>query len=502
VRLSRSRVALLGILAAAAVLRLILPGPHPDTFQPDEVVNGYDAFCLARQGTDHHGNRWPLLFESYGDWVSPLLTYVTVPFVALGGLSEVTIRLPGIVANVLAAGAVALLTFELTGARRAALFAAALLALSPWDIALAQWAAAPTLLPLLTALSALFALRTIRTRGLPDALGFAVYAALLVYDYPTQKLFGPLLVVIAASCFRGWRERAIAAVAFAAATLPIDLLTFSDPKYNARFAYVGLDPHDPAFAANVLQRYAEYLNPAFLFGRGDMSFAPVLGPFFALGFAALLVALAAPETMRGIGRRAAAFIALALVLAPLPASLTIDHLHLNRVAHVLPLVPAVTAIGTLVLFRLLGSTTLQRLAAIVIAVQLEASTVPFARAYYGGRHVETGFAEEQVGLGDAIATVVRRFPRAAIVVDTSAFNQPALYYLFAVRYDCAKLPLDQMRRSQADGIVWAYVSAVDAIRFRPVGADERARSTPLAELDEAGTVYAVRGGNGNVYVTR
>jgi hypothetical protein len=414
----------------------------------------------------------------------------------------VTIRLPGVVANVLAAGAVALLTFELTGARLAALFAAALLALSPWDIALAQWAAAPTLLPLLMALGALFALRTIRTRGAPDALAFALCAALLVYDYPTQKLFAPLLVVLAACCFRGRRERALAVVVFAAATLPIYLLTFSDPKYNARFAYVGLDPHDPAFVTNVLQRYAEYLDPAFLFGRGDMSFAPALGPFFVLGFAALLVAFAAPGAVRGIGRRAAAFMALALVLAPLPASLTVDHLHLNRVAHALPLVTTVTAIGALVLFRLLGSTTLQRLAVIVIVVLLEASTVTFARAYYGGRHVQTGFAEEQVGLGDAIATVVRRFPQASIVVDTSAFNQPALYYLFAVRYDCAKLPLDQMRRSQADGIVWAYVSAIDTIRFRPVGAEERARSTPVAELDEAGTIYTVRAGDGNVYVLR
>jgi len=502
VKFTPARIALLALVAVAAILRLIMPAPHPDAFQPDEVVNGYDAFCLAHTGADHHGNPWPLLFESFGDWVSPLLTYVTAPFVAIGGLSAFTIRLPGVIANVLAVAAIAALTFEFTASRIAALVAAAVLATSPWDIALAQWSAAPTLLPLLTTLAAIFALRTIRTRAVRDALAFGTIAALLVYDYPTQKLFAPLLVVIACACMRGWRERAIAFATFAALAAPMFAVTLSDPKYNARFAYVGLNPHDPDFVRNVVQRYVEYLNPAFLFGHGDMSFAPFLEPLFAAGIVLAAIALVTGRGRPALGRRAAAFVLGIAFLAPLPASLTVDHLHPNRILHLLPLAVLLTATGTVALMNLIESALVRRIAALAMAALLIAATVQFGHNYYGGRHVQTGFAEEQVGLGDAIVAVVQRFPQTPIVVDTSAFNQPYIYYLFAARYDCTKLPLAQMRASQAAAITWAYVSAIDDIRFRPVSADELATTVALEPMDEGSAQFDVRQGAGTVYLLR
>jgi len=502
VKFTPARIALLALVAVAAMLRLIMPAPHPDAFQPDEVVNGYDAFCLAHTGADHHGNPWPLLFESFGDWVSPLLTYVTAPFVAIGGLSAFTIRLPGVIANVLAVAAIAALTFEFTASRIAALVAAAVLATSPWDIALAQWSAAPTLLPLLTTLAALFALRTIRTRAVRDAVAFGVTTALLVYDYPTQKLFAPLLVVVACACMRGWRERAISFATFAVLAAPMFAITFSDPKYNARFAYVGLNPHDPDFLRNVVQRYVEYLNPAFLFRHGDMSFAAFLEPLFAAGIVLAAIALVKGRGRPALGRRAAAFVLAISFLTPLPASLTVDHLHPNRILHLLPLAVLLTATGTVALMNLIESALVRRIAALAMAALLIAATVQFGHNFYGGRHVQTGFAEEQVGLGDAIVAVVQRFPHTPVVVDTSAFNQPYIYYLFAARYDCTKLPLAQMRASQAAAITWAYVSAIDDIRFRPVSADDLVATVALEPIDEGSARFEVRQGAGTVYLLR
>jgi hypothetical protein len=501
VRLGPARGALLALVAVAAILRLIMPPAHPDAFQPDEVVNGYDAFCLAHIGADHHGNRWPLLFESFGDWVSPLLTYVTAPFVALGGLSAFTIRLPGVLANVLAVAAIAVLAFEFTTSRAAALVAAALLATSPWDIALAQWSAAPTLLPLLATLALLFALRTIRTRDPRDALALGLVAALLVYDYPTQKLFAPLLVVVACAAMRGWRERGIAVASFAASA-PMFVFSLSDPKYNARFAYVGLDPHTPDFARNVFGRYVEYLDPAFLFGHGDMSFAPFLEPLYAAGIVLAIAALATGRGSPALGRRAAAFAFAILLLAPLPASLTVDHLHPNRSLQLLPLAVLLMASGAAALGALISSRLVRGFLTLAMASLLVVATVQFGAKYYGGRHVQTGFAEEQAGLGDAIVALVARYPNAPLVVDTSAFNQPYIYYLFAAHYDCSKLPFAQMRASQAPGVFWAYVAAIDDLRFRPVNAEELAATVPRDPIDEGPAIFEVRQGNGNVYLLR
>ncbi len=104
--------------------------------------------------------------------------------------------------------------------------------------------------------------------------------------------------------------------------------------------------------------------------------------------------------------------------------------------------------------------------------------------------------------GDAIVAVVRRFPDSPVVVDTAEFNQPYIYYLFAARYDCTKLPLAQMRDSQAAGITWAYVSAIGNIRFRPVAPGELEQTVELAPIGEGDIRYDVRQGRGNVYFTR
>lgn len=494
------RAALVAIVLLAAVLRFIGLSPHPDGFQPDEVVNGYDAFALALTGRDHHGNPLPLLFESYGDWVSPLLTYVTVPFVALGGLSAFTDRLPGVLANIAAVWAVYLLATELAASPIAGLAAALVLATAPWDIALAQFAAAPTLLPVLTAAALLFALRSIRTQSLQDATLLAVSCALLVYDYPTQKLFAPLFLLVALAALRAWPERRQAAIVFSVLVLPLLAVSLAHPEYNARFAYVGLTPRDPAFLTDVLQRYAEYLNPLF-FLHGDLHLAPLLPVFLVIGYAALLLAAGGPH------RRGAIVVLLFMLLAPLPASLTIDHFHLNRTAHMLPVAAAIMGYGfaaLLVPLRRRGALGTIAFSAIALgaAVALGVNTAAFAERYYHGRHLETGFAERQDGLGTAVVAAARVAAGAPLVVDSGAFNQAYMYYLFVDGYDPRKLPLQQMRDSEQPGS-WAYVSAIDNLRFRPISREELARSAPVAELQLGDAPpFAIRRESGSYYLIR
>jgi 4-amino-4-deoxy-L-arabinose transferase-like glycosyltransferase len=503
------RIALGCIVLVAAALRLYGLSPVPDGYQPDEVVTGYDAFALALTGADHHGNHLPLLFESYGDWASPLLTYLTVPFVALGGLSAVTIRLPGVLANVAAIWVVYLLTEEIVGSKIAALAAAFVLATSPWDIALAQFAAPPTLLPLLAALAMLFALRCIRTRSLQDAALFAVSSALLVYDYPTQKLFAPLFVLVVLCCLRGWPERGRVALVFAILVAPMFVVSFADPAYNARFAYVGLNPHDPMFLANVLQRYLEYLNP-FFFSNGDLGLSKLMLPYVAGGYALVLSWALFPRRRAGTDaaliRRIGIALSLFILLAPLPASLTIDHQHLNRSVHMLPIVAALVGVAFFVFtaepFAKRGAWNAVgfAIATLGFLVFSGANTAEFATRYYEGRHLRTGFAERQDGLGTAVVETVKRAAGAPVVIDSGSFNQAYMYYLVVDRYDPRRLPLAQMRASEEPGS-WSYVSALDNLRFRLIPADELSRTVELAEMRYGnGAAFEIRSYAGTYYL--
>src|SRR5512143_3973305 len=91
----RSAVFILVVLAivAGSVLRFAHLKDIPPALNQDEVVNGYDAYSLLSTGRDHHGHPFPFAgLESFGDWASPLLAFLTIPAVALFGLRVEALR--------------------------------------------------------------------------------------------------------------------------------------------------------------------------------------------------------------------------------------------------------------------------------------------------------------------------------------------------------------------------------------------------------------------------
>ena len=147
----------LAVLVAAALRFFNLTGV-PSALNQDEAVNRYDAYSLLLTGRDHLGHPFPIAgLESFGDWVSPLLTFLSVPFVGAWGLDLWTIRAVTAIAGVLAVPLVYRLGVELLGSRAVGVGAAWLLAVSPWHVHMSRWAIPPALVPTMVALL-LFAL--------------------------------------------------------------------------------------------------------------------------------------------------------------------------------------------------------------------------------------------------------------------------------------------------------------------------------------------------------
>ncbi|MFM5942030.1 MAG: phospholipid carrier-dependent glycosyltransferase, partial [Dolichospermum sp.] len=109
--------------------------------------NGYDAYSLITTMCDHHGNFMPIMLESFGDWVSPVITYITIPFVKLLGLSEFSIRLPVALLGVGTVVLIYLLSLQVFNDKKLALIAAFFLAIMPWHIILSRWAIPPSIVP-------------------------------------------------------------------------------------------------------------------------------------------------------------------------------------------------------------------------------------------------------------------------------------------------------------------------------------------------------------------
>src|SRR3989304_6475119 len=101
------------ILLFGFFLRFIAIDKIPAGFTPDEASFGYDAYSILNTGKDQWGHTLPLVFESFGDYKSPLYVYITIPSVLVFGLNKFSVRLPNAIIGTLAIYAVYLLVIEI-----------------------------------------------------------------------------------------------------------------------------------------------------------------------------------------------------------------------------------------------------------------------------------------------------------------------------------------------------------------------------------------------------
>src|SRR3989344_6108180 len=82
------------IIALASFLRFWNLSNQPPGLTWDEAAIGYNAYSVLKTGKDEFGVRFPLIFKSFGDYKPGLYVYLTVPPVAVFGLSEFAVRFP------------------------------------------------------------------------------------------------------------------------------------------------------------------------------------------------------------------------------------------------------------------------------------------------------------------------------------------------------------------------------------------------------------------------
>ena len=82
------------LLIIGILVRLIDIGKVPNALNVDEASSGYDAYALMKYGKDKRGNSFPVYLYAWGSGQSALYSYLTIPVIAITGLTEFGIRLP------------------------------------------------------------------------------------------------------------------------------------------------------------------------------------------------------------------------------------------------------------------------------------------------------------------------------------------------------------------------------------------------------------------------
>ena len=378
IRRKSAAILLALVLVPAIATRLVGLSSAPPALMPDEAGNGYDAYCLLETGRDRWGAPFPLHLEAFGkgDFRPALYAYLTVPLVAVLGPQhfELATRLPAACWAVLTIVCFYGLVSRVCD-RRTALWAALLLALSPWHIRISRFGHESALTPGFL----IFALALLAKAGWPlcgrddeeapadrlrwpgmTALG--VILALSFYSYASMCLFIPAMALAVACIYRGFLRRALAGrqsrrallaglIAFVPLIVPIAWLTFTQwSQVHGRAGYVSLFHQGLPLADVLKQAGAQYLahyGPVWLFKSGDaspLSSTPHVGQLNWILLPLLAVGLYVMWRRRK-DNRACALIVAWLLLHPLASAVCTDGPHSGRAACGIGVFQWIAAIG-------------------------------------------------------------------------------------------------------------------------------------------------------------
>lgn len=453
------------ILFVALSLRVYQLDKAPASLFGDEVDVGYNAYSLLKTGQDLRGNSWPILIHSLSEYRAPLFIYSEIPFIAIFGLNEWGVRLASVFWSLLGIAGVYLLARELLD-EKAALLAAAFLALSPWYMQYSRAAFEVTMLLTFIVFGAYFFLKGLKSKYLLPLS--AVLFALTPYIYSTAGVFMPLLVVLLILIYG--RELFVSLsikytiVAFFVAVLillPYTFQTFSG-RSGERFGLISIFTdqvlkdkvtlaqkfggdtnttiekifhNKPLIWAQVfILNYLRAFSPEFLFLQGDPNFRQSIhemGEMYYFELIPLLFGLALALKLQYKQKN---LILGWLLLAPAPAALTADGgFHATRTFLMLVPLGILVSLGISHLWNLKKDKKIGFILAAVVILAL--FNIPFyLHRYFVHYPVESarawnyGFKQSMTYLNENQAGYSR------ILINNS--YEPALIrFLFWTKYD-------------------------------------------------------------------
>lgn len=330
------------LLVLTGFLHFFRIGEVPNGFFADEVSIGYNAFCIAETGTDEYGIKCPVFFKCFDNYHEPVMIYTIVPMVKLFGLEKWVVRVPSAVFHLLASLAFFFLAAKYVRNRWICLYGGFVFSILPWVFPISRVGIGGYMAMLLgMAAGWYFLMKAFGQRAFYFAVLSGIFWAFAMYAHNIGR---PMTVVILA-CFvlalnvlliRRWKIFAVFLASYAISLIPMIVAVVNNPEsMTKRFSTLSVWAGSGGASetiSRIIDRYFEYFCPSFLFIGGD----PVLRHH--TGASGELYIFMAPFIIAGIymiykkscGNPYFRFLLLGLIVYPLAAVATIDHLHSTR----------------------------------------------------------------------------------------------------------------------------------------------------------------------------
>jgi len=363
------------IIFLAAFLRLWQLGSVPSGTPNDEAAYIYNAYSIWYTGKDILGNFLPLSFNAYSS-MSPVLVYLTAPFVGIFGLSLFFARLPSALISLGSVFLLFLITDFLFKNKRIALLSALLLAISPWALQIGRgaWDFNFALFFLLLGIY-VFIKNVITNNFLWSIIPFT----LAFYSYHATKVFFVFLIPVLILLFRKEllkRKKATGLFLLGCLLIIVSFLIvvktqsvtrqsqvsllsdlqaattvnwerqYSTAPWILRVAYSNKPLY---FLKEIRENYLEVFSTDFLFLYGDISNGSQI---YNISFRGELYIIELPLLLLGIyaliknkNKHSKKLLLLLLIISPLPSTFTVDTSFVGRDIMMLPLLLIIVACG-------------------------------------------------------------------------------------------------------------------------------------------------------------
>lgn len=187
---------LIAIFIVGVFVRVYSIDKMPNALNVDEASSGYDAFSIMKYGVDRNGNSYPVVLYAWGSGQSVLYSLISIPFIAMFGLTEFSTRIAMAIIGSISLIAIYFLLKNIFDDKKIAIIGMAFFAICPWHIMKSRWGMDCNLFPDLILFAVLFLILGIKKKkSMWQILSF-VMLGISSYSYATSYLFLPIFVGI------------------------------------------------------------------------------------------------------------------------------------------------------------------------------------------------------------------------------------------------------------------------------------------------------------------
>lgn len=497
---------LIAITLTALVLRIYKLGLVPNGLATDEADLGYNAYSIIKTGADVYGRKFPIFFQSLDDYKPGLVFYTTIPAIAIFGLNDFSVRLaPAIFGSLLPLIIFLLMRKIYPKSQTAAYFAAIFFAFDPALVGLSRvmiWYIEALFLYALSLLLFFASLEKHRTL-LPLAaavLALTVYVnyAAIIYLVPIVALVGILwakqlikfpkisllsLVILFLIIFPAiiqyinplTRTRLDSiSVLTPDITLPLSISELEQDKQEG-FPLAGLVHNRRlVFTSEVLNNYSDYFNLDYLFINAKNTrylYVNYVGLFYLVELPFFLYGLYSLITRR---QKIDILLLGLLIIAPIPAMITLGSPFPHRAILLILAIPLVTATGIYTFLQQLSRFKSRKQVLTILVVAFCANIFFFLHQYFA--HTPKEFTSE-FDNGAWFSTVRDAIPKVNALQDkydkiiftwSTAKLVPPVYFLFYSRVDPKIIQAKAAGWTNDPPSYRQILSQIDNIEFRPI----------------------------------